>query len=223
MAYFLQGAPFLRCLILNGSLAQGVIKISSDIDLLIIAKTGRIFTTRFLVNCLTRLIGQKRPNDETKPHGGKFCLNYFLTENFLKIPLGRGREMDQYCAENYSKSILVAGDQRLFEKFMSLNSELFLLNQRSSASRRIKDQNDNAKIKRFFPIKTLFLFILMKIIAEVILSTWVGDRVEEALRWYQVRRIELDPRTEKYPNLIVYSDKELRFHPPKTLSSLTRD
>jgi len=39
--------------------------------------------------------------------------------------------------------------------------------------------------------------------------------LESILKKYQIKKIESDPRTKKYPALIVYNDKELRFHPPK--------
>ena len=117
--------PFVRCVILNGSLAQGKSKESSDIDLLIIAKDGRIFTARFFINIFALLIGIKRLKDESKSHAGKFCFNYFLTENHLEIPTGRGEKIDKYCAENYSASEFVAGHKNLFNQFIRTNMELF--------------------------------------------------------------------------------------------------
>ena len=115
--------PFVRAVILNGSLVSGNHKPSSDIDILIIAKDGRIFTARFFVNIFATLVGIKRSKDDKSGHAGKFCFNYFLTEHYLHINYPKERE--QYCAGNYSKSQFVAGDVELFKKFMKENEGLF--------------------------------------------------------------------------------------------------
>lgn len=194
--------PFVRCVILNGSLASGGHQKSSDIDILIIAKNGRIFTARFLVNVLAMALGIKRSSDRNKLHAGKFCFNYFLTESFLKIPTGRGTEMDQYCAQNYSASQYIAGDKKLFDIFMRTNKELFKKYGFKYKKLKILDKKHRLKIKN--------------ISLQRILELLFGDRFEGVVKRYQVRRIESDPRTKKYPDLIVFNDQELRFHPPKS-------
>ena len=201
----LQRLPFVRCIILTGSLARGKSKENSDIDLLIIAEDGRIFTARFFCNLILILLGQKRPKDEDRPHAGKFCLNYFLTESYLIIPTGRGAEIDRYCAQSYSKSIFISGDPLLFKRFIDVNTQLFnqyhpvvipgLTRNLDSCFRR----ND----KRW---------------GESLLRGKFGNWIEIKLKAFQVKKIESDPRSEKYPDLIVYSDRELRFHPPKEVA-----
>ena len=54
-----------------------------------------------------------------------------------------------------------------------------------------------------------------KRLSEVFLSGRFGDWLERKLKSIQIKKIESDPRTKKYPLLIVYNDRELRFHPPK--------
>ena len=195
--------PFTRAIILNGSLATGTSRKSSDIDLLIIAKPGRIFTARFFVNVLGTLTLIKRTSSESSSHANLFCFNYFLTENFLKIPVGRGKAVDDYCADNYSKSVLAAGDRIVFDKFMKENSSLFenrKLTDRKKFDVYFKKDNSRSTFKKF---------------AEYLLGGKVGEVVERALKVFQKRLIETDPRTKKYPEFIVYNDQELRFHPPK--------
>ncbi len=188
--------PFIRCVILNGSLASGNHKKSSDIDILIIAKTGRIFSARFFVNFFTTIFRIKRSKDEAKDHSGKFCFNYFLTEDFLKIPTGRGEEMDRYCADNYSQSQFIAGDIKLFQKFIRANKKLF--NTYDCHPEFISGSQNKHGVT------------IIRSIFEFILTLWFEEKVKK----YQIKKIESDPRTKEYPNLIVYSDKELRFHPP---------
>jgi predicted nucleotidyltransferase len=43
----------------------------------------------------------------------------------------------------------------------------------------------------------------------------LGDSLERFFKRYQCRLIEADPRTFEFPNRIIYTDQELRFHPPK--------
>lgn len=194
-----QGVPFIRAIILNGSLAQGKIKETSDIDLLMIVQKGRLYTARLFLIILGFLTGQKRSKDENKPHAGKFCFNYFMTENYLQIPIGRGEEMDKYCAMNYSKSLLISGDTKIFDKFIKANKELFAkYNCDVATSAKVSD--NNSTIKRIF---------------ERMLGGKFGDWLELRFKSLQIKLIEKDPRTKAFPELIVCSDQEARFHPPK--------
>lgn len=192
--------PFVRCVILNGSLAAGTAKESSDIDILIVAKSRRIFTTRFFIISIASILGIKRSKEDGSDHSGKFCFNYFLTEDFLKIPTGRGEEIDRYCADNYSKSMFMAGNMELFKRFIEENGTLF-----SKYNFKARTPNDNSKDANKGFLQTLL---------ELILGGRFGDWFERSVKNYQIKKIEKDSRTTRYPELIVYNDKELRFHPP---------
>lgn len=194
--------PFVRCVILNGSLASGTHKQESDIDILIIAKDGHVFTARFFVNLLATIFRIKRSKNDSKGHAGKFCFNYFLTESYLTINYPKERE--EYCAHNYSKSRFVAGDIKCYEMFMTTNDRLFKKHnchpERSEGSISSKilqsprrPQNDKKKLLKYFFV----------------------DWFEKWAKNYQIKKIESDPRTKKYPDHIVYNNKELRFHPSK--------
>lgn len=196
--------PFVRCVILNGSLAQGRSKKTSDIDLLIICKSGRIFTARFLSTILVWLTGLKRSSNESKYHGGRICLNYFLTDEFLIIPHNRGEEMDRYCAKNYSQSLLMAGDQIVFEKYIETNHGWM---QKYVTAQNIRPQTQKMMVSSNQP--------KAKLVFERLLSGIFGQRIEMWLKGLQINRINNDPRIKKYPHLIVVNDNEMRFHPPK--------
>ena len=209
-AGLLQALPFVNCVLLNGSLATGRAKQGSDIDLLIITTDRRIFTARFFVNSLLQVLGQKRPSLENKTHSGKFCPNYFLNESFLKIPIGRGEKIDHYCADNYSRSVLVAGDKATFQQFLSVNKALFA----KSASFSSVEKDYRKILKVQFPIKPNSFVKIIKHLFETGLTGSFGEWLESKLKAWQIKKITMDQRTKKYPNLIVFNDKELRFHPP---------
>jgi predicted nucleotidyltransferase len=179
--------PYVGSVVLTGSLAQGHANQNSDIDIMIIAKGGRVFTTRFFINTFGTIFGIKRSKDENKNHAGKFCFNYFIADNYLILPTGRGEKIDRYCAEDYSRSKFIAGDKTLHQIFLQKNKRLF-----EKYGYKIKHNNLKTEIHR--------------------LNT---SRFEKWVKNYQIKKIESDPRTKKYPNLIAYNDNELRFHPPK--------
>lgn len=235
MVCLLNFAPFIRCIILNGSVASGRIKTSSDIDLLIIAKSRRIFTCRAAVLFWAYISGLKRSSVRKKGHVGRFCFNYFLTDNFLTIPHDRGEKVDKYCAENYSKSILVWGDRKLFNKYMRINlvwMKKFLSSFRhpvlACPERGRRDTgspptgeagtNSSGSISRF-PTKSGMTASAS--IIEKILSGRFGDWVERVVKNIQVRKINKDPKVKNYPQLIVVNDRELRFHPPQPHKKFT--
>jgi predicted nucleotidyltransferase len=194
--------PFVRCVLLNGSLADGSFSTTSDIDLLMIARSGRIFTARFFAVGLISILGLKRSRDESKSHAGKFCLNYFLTDQYLNIVHNRSEKMNRYCAQNYSQSICVAGDRNIFVKFLKVNEKWW-------KKYKIKLQMTNYKLQTKYKKSKFQTF------SELLLTNKFGDLVEAILKKWQIGSIEKDPRTKKYPDLIVYNDRELRFHPPK--------
>jgi len=190
--------PFVRCVILNGSLARGESTAKSDIDLLIIAKPRHVFTTRFFAMAFMQFFGLKRAKFDSGATAGKYCLNYFLTENNLKIYCVKGRE--EFCAKNYSASKFLSGDYNVFVQFMEANKDLF--------------QKFGQPLLVFQPKPYSHPFLQK--VGEWKLTVLFGAKLESWAKHYQIRKIESDPRTQKFKNEIHYSDSELRFHPPKS-------
>lgn len=237
---FLICLPNVQAILLNGSLAQGKAKETSDIDLLIITKSGRLWTARFLVLMCLTIFGLKRSKDHNKSHAGKICANYFLSENFLKIPTGRGRQMDNYCADNYNHSILLAGDEKIFNNFFDVNKDLFINaipNSRASLL-----LSDSPPAERFSPCPRgskrgwewgargggserlgevedrdpeIKLSLLDPCFLVNNVSGCLAVWLEHFLKNLQIKKIERDPVTKRYSALIFYNDSEARFHPPK--------
>jgi len=209
LAKVLQFVPYIRCVILNGSLAEGGAKPSSDIDILIIARSGRVFTARFIITIITSILGIKRSSSETKNHAGKFCFNYYLTDEFLKIPHNRGEEVDTYCAKNYSQSILVWGEQKIFEEYQETNLEWIKI----ILPKTNKFPAEENAVTKEFPTGN----IKGKRVGDwwrERLAGRFGDWFELQVKKLQIFLIEKDGRTWQYPEFIVYNDRELRFHPP---------
>ncbi len=56
--------PFVRAVILTGSVAYGDVKNNDDLDFLLITKENRVYITRFLVYMLAMILGKKRRVDK---------------------------------------------------------------------------------------------------------------------------------------------------------------
>ena len=77
-----QMVPYLRMAAVSGSLAIGNTGKQSDLDLIISAKYGRIWTVRFLLNGFLQLIGRRRHGQNIKD---KICLNQYITDKYPEI------------------------------------------------------------------------------------------------------------------------------------------
>ena len=107
--------PGVQAIFLSGSIACGRAKRSSDIDLLIVARAGQIWTARFYVFLILKLCGQL-----AKPHNHKhkICPNHFITDHSLQI-----QEHDAYSAYLFSHNIPLHDPYNLWPIFVELNEE----------------------------------------------------------------------------------------------------
>ena len=107
--------PGVQAIFLSGSLASGKAKNSSDIDFLIIARSGQIWTARFFVFVVLKLCGQiAKPHN----HKGQICPNHFITDHSLKI-----EEKDAYAAQLFCHNIPLYDPHELWRNFVDENKE----------------------------------------------------------------------------------------------------
>jgi len=64
------------------NLAFGKVDKDSDIDLFIVAKSGRLFLVRIFVTLLFQVMGIRRHGDKV---AGRFCLSFFVDEDRLDL------------------------------------------------------------------------------------------------------------------------------------------
>jgi hypothetical protein len=69
--------PFLRGLLISGSLSKGTQDVDGDIDFLVLTTADRLWTARFFASLQLRLIPKYK-----RKH---YCLNYWLPENHLFV------------------------------------------------------------------------------------------------------------------------------------------
>ena len=110
--WIMQITPFMKMVLVSGSLAMGNSKNESDIDLIITAKKGRIWTVRTFVTLLTSVLGVRRYGDKTR---NKICLDHYITDKSLKIPFE-----SLYNAQSYVHLVNVYNseeDKKIFREF----------------------------------------------------------------------------------------------------------
>jgi len=192
---FLQTIPYIRMVAVSGSLAMNNTKEESDIDLLIIVKSGRIWTCRIFTTLFFQSIGQRRHGQLTK---NRFCLNHYITDKSLKIP-----HKSLYNAQTYAHLVPVWQKRGLYRKFQKANAWIkeYLVNY----PREQKGYLNVLKTSWFFNSEAQF--------KEWILDTWLGDKLESFLRNFQVKRIKKDSLTYKLGGRVVFNDDQLEFHP----------
>ncbi|MDD3086944.1 MAG: nucleotidyltransferase domain-containing protein [Patescibacteria group bacterium] len=203
LGYLLQIAPFVRAVILTGSMTIGSTNESSDIDLLIVTKERRLYLARFFVTLLTTLTGLRR-TPKTKNPAGKFCLNYYLAADNLDI-----RPHTARCARFHRHIIRVWDKDGICERIYRQNQWL------RSFEPKIVDENQIAILKNNFPLDRWLTLSLIRLPLEILLTGKLGNFAEDKFSKWQMSKI-LNSKTRKdNKKTIVVRKNELRLHPKK--------
>src|SRR3989344_1289733 len=103
---FLRAVPFARAVAVTGSVALQNARPTSDLDLLIIARKGRIWTTRIIALLILELFGRRREKFKEK-----ICLNFFVAEGTV-APVQNiasanmlARAVPLFCVKKYREFI----------------------------------------------------------------------------------------------------------------------
>lgn len=184
--------PFVRMVIVTGSLALKRGRQESDWDVLIVAKAGRIYLARAVTTLFFQFIGKRRHGIRVRD---RFCLNHWLAEDALEIEV-----KDLFAAREYRSAIPMVG-WSVFQKFEQVNFSW---------------------IKRYEPNATLTTTPSRWVIPENALSQSIRTFFERLLdfdlleRWagsFQERKIARNPKTALPGSRIAAGEKQLVFLP----------
>ncbi|MDP3792967.1 MAG: hypothetical protein Q8Q89_04565 [bacterium] len=194
---FLALTPYLRGVFASGSLALGNTDEQSDFDVLIIARSGRLYTCRLFLWLITSLLGVRRKKHE-KSAPDKFCFNHYITNDSLKLT-----HESLFNAQTYANLKPAMIGQEMVDEFY--DSNLWLNNYLYN----FQPQKDFAR-KNIKPWK-LLLFVAGAF--EWFFNSRLGDVFEKFVKTIQQKKIKNNPVTYESGGRIVFTDYELEFHP----------
>ena len=183
--------PFIDFVFASGSMALGSVRDTSDFDLIVGARSGRIFTVRFFTLTLFGFTRLRRKKNASKGEGkDKFCFNQFVTKNVFPL-----QSHDIYSRYLYEILVPVFGDPVLINE---------LLVQQDEQKRFLTDD------LRYYRTRTS----LLRRILERGLGSKIGNGFEGFLKFFQVKKIEHGLRKTHlgHKPRIVYTDDLLEFH-----------
>lgn len=185
-------APFTELVFGSGSLATGMVTATSDFDVLVSVKKGRMFTARYFLLALAVLYGVRRRRDDPHAEPDRLCVNHLITEASWSKP-----PHNSYRTELYRNLILVWGSHTRAAEFFRANA---WCGRKPSATNDLRWKGDTPSwIRRIF---------------EKTFEGKFGDWVEYRLvRPFALKRLkEYAARRESQNGRVVISDAELEFH-----------
>ena len=196
---WLRLVPYVRLIFASGSLALSNTNKDSDLDVLMVVKHGRIWTSRFLTILLLGFLGMRRKRHQ-RVAPDKICLNHFITNKSLYIP-----RKSIYTAQLYARLVpVLVEDEKLIKDFCEANNwigeyvrgwpECVLTNNKKLIA--------NNRFLNF-----------IKKFGEKVFDTKLGDWLEKILRKYQLGRINNYHLTYKPGGRVKANDESLEFHP----------
>lgn len=188
--------PFVDFVLAAGSMAMGTAKESSDFDVIVGVRPGRIFTARFLAVAIFTLRGWRRKNhnkEDKLSAKDKICLNHFVTRDSYRL----SPPHDEYWNKLYQSLVPLLGDKEKITAFFNENCVWM-------------NGCVLPDFARWQDSKPTIIFRILK----RALNGKFGDSVEKVLRRLQIRKIERGiMHARGYRPRIIYSDAELEFHP----------
>ena len=183
--------PFLKGAFVSGSLAINNSNEKSDIDLLIIAKSGRIFTVRFFLTLLLNFLGERRRPEKI---AGKICLNHYFSENSLEMKFP-----SIYNAYAYLCLLPIIDRKEVFKRFREKNNWMrdYLLFWQK-------------KYKPPFEIKKKS--ILSKCLEKILAGSF-GDFFERKIKGRQIKRKEKNYPEGIKKGRVILEDNLIELHP----------
>lgn len=204
---WLAAVPCVRMIAGSGSLALSNTRPESDLDLFMIVRRGRIWTTRLLLLFVAQLLGRRRKHwDEQAPD--RLCFNHFITDEDFVMPLA---VRNLYTAVAYTHLSPLFGQDVLVE-FQQANAPWL---------RNYLMYPDHIPLA---PKQSIFLPYLLKFFRrslEGILLEPIGDFIENWAEKIQRRVIEKHRKPGRLGRIAV-SDQELAFHPDSRVPDILR-
>jgi len=191
----LQWVPFLKLVAVCNNLAFGSVKEGSDIDLFVVAKTGRLFTMRFLITVFFHFLGVRR---HSKMVNGRFCLSFFVDDSYLNLS-AIAKSQDYYLAY-WIKNIIPIIDSGISEEFLLVNDWIKPFFE--------KDEKNGLIYSKKIP----YAITKAGKFWEFCLDGKIGDFFEYILRKWQISRARKKTLAVKDSSGLLVQEHILKFH-----------
>lgn len=117
---FIQMVPFIKMVAVCNTLAFDNATKDSDIDLFIVARRNRLFIVRFFTLFLFSILGVRRHGQKV---AGRFCLSFYVDEDFLNLELLQLSSKDIYFPF-WMIAMKPLYGERYYHRFMAENQWL---------------------------------------------------------------------------------------------------
>lgn len=201
---WLRFVPFVRMIGVTGALAMKNAKVKSDLDLLVVLRSGKIWTGRTFVTFLLHIFKKRRHN---KKIADRVCLNFFVTDESLEVIT-----KDLFSASEYMFLFPLYGFPT-YERFQIKNQW-------------IKSMKPSYALSEISPLKTFSdsrISKFIRTVGEIILS---ADWIENNLKNIEKKRIMANPKTHQEGSMVCANDDALVFlpepHGPKIFEEFKR-
>ena len=220
IAKWFRAVPYLRAVLASGSLAINNTGHESDFDVLLVARSGRLYTCRIFLCLVASLFGARRTRYE-RSAPDKFCFNHYITDGNMNI-----KYESLYNAQTYANLKPALASKSIFSRFYAENIWLnkYIYNFKP-ASALTPTRHLASPHQRYMPSRcegdefvlrsvsfNSLLFWIGKV-GEFILNSPLGDKIEDWFKKYQQKRIKENPTTYESGGRVVFNDNELEFHP----------
>lgn len=193
--------PFIRMISVVNTVSYNNAKEDSDIDLFIIAESGRMFTARLFATLVLDLFRLRR-------HGAyvqdRACLSFYVSDTALSLEHLALPGGDPYLTYWHEWLIPLSDDRGTFERFLSANQWVTKqLPHAFTADRR-------AGLMRLNGILRLKKRLLEKLLG----NTWIGHRLEAWAKKRQFARFaeNTHSRSTEHGSAVIISETMLKFH-----------
>jgi len=115
--------PWVKFIGLSGSVSMQNAHVKDDIDLFVITAKNRLWTARFLLVCITTILGIKRQFGE-KFASNKLCFNLFFSEANLRVPQFK---RTVYVAHEVLQLKPLVNKNQTYERFLWANKWIISL------------------------------------------------------------------------------------------------
>ncbi len=197
-ARFFRHIPFVEFAVAAGSMAIGNVSPTSDFDVIVSVRRGRIFSARFFAIVFFSFFGWRRKRlSHNELASDKICLNHFITSDSMVL---EGPYSDSW-RNLYRNLVPLWGDKDKINAFLAANRVW---------AGDILQFADDLRFSRLPPS-------IFKNFSELVLDGYFGDILERIVKYFQVKKIERSLRRDVsgYMPRINYTDFELELQPDR--------